>query len=142
MLWRTGAVLGLILGAAVLAYQIGSRLSDQAIMTLLGVLCGVAASIPVSIGLLLALTRKRHYNYGDGADDVYQDPAPAAYPVYRPTPPTPPQPPQIIVVAPPQGQLPPNYNPYSNYLLPPPAATGSTPMQERSFRIVGEDEGD
>lgn len=56
MLIRILVVLGLVLAAAALAIQIGSRLSDQAIMTLLGVFCGVAASIPVSIGLLLALT--------------------------------------------------------------------------------------
>lgn len=49
----------LIAGAGVLAFQIGSRLSDEAVMVIVGVMCGIVASIPLSIGLLVLLTRER-----------------------------------------------------------------------------------
>ncbi len=145
MLLRIGLVIGFIVGVGVLAYQVGSRLSDEAIMTLVGVLCGILASIPVSIGLLIALTRERSPVYDDDPAETYFEPAPHAYPVDRPpqppAPPPLPQTPQIIVVAPPQPQLPPNLAGFPNYLLPPTAAL-PTPMQERNFKIVGEDEGE
>ena len=35
------------------------RASDEVVMTLVGVMCGVIASIPVSIGLLVLITRDR-----------------------------------------------------------------------------------
>lgn len=62
MIWRTGIVLAFILAAGVLAYQLGSRVSDEAILTIVGVLCGIMASIPVSIFLLVALTREHPFN--------------------------------------------------------------------------------
>lgn len=146
MLWRTGILLAFIVGAGVLAYEIGSRLSDEAIMTIVGVFCGIVASIPVSIGLLIALTRERSAYVRDEYIDAEPEPAPAPYNVYRPDAPsrTPqpqlPQPPQIIVVAPPQQQLPQNFSPYGNYLAPPTLPALPAPMQERTFKIVGEDE--
>lgn len=143
MLWRTGIVLAFIVGMAVLAYQVGSRLSDDAIMTIVGVSCGILASIPVSIGLLIALTRERA-TYA--AEEYGQaEPAPAPYNTYRPAMPAQPQmqQPQIIVVSPPQQQFPPNFSPYGNYLQPPAANNAlPAPMQERNFKIVGEDEGE
>jgi len=139
MLFRGGVILAFILGTAILAYQIGSRLTDEAVMTLVGVLCGIVATIPISIGLAIALTRQRARDDSDDYLEPYpEDPAPASYPIYRPPMPTAPQqPPQIIVVAPPQPPFPPNYMPYSNYLLP---AHSSAPMEERNFKIVGEDD--
>jgi hypothetical protein len=147
MRWRTGIGLAFIVAAAVLAYQIGARLSDEAVLTIVGVMCGILASIPISIGLLVALTRERT-PYGTEEYDPLDEPAPAGYEVYRPAPPPSPlhaqlpeRPPQIIVVAPPQA--PSNALPYPNYLLPAQAAPPyAAPMQERNFKIVGEDEGD
>lgn len=129
-----------------MAYQIGSRLSDEAIMTIVGVACGIGASIPVSIGLLIALTRERT-TYGS-EEYIEPQPDPEPYNVYRrpaaPPPQLPPQqPPQIIVVAPPQQQLPPHLSPYPNYLQPPQLGNAlPAPMQERNFKIVGEDDGE
>lgn len=145
-MWRTGFILAVIIAAAVMAYQIGSRLSDDAIMTIVGVSCGIAASIPVSVGLLIALTRERNV-YADYDYDE-PEPAPTPYNVYRPS--MPPQSqlnahpqqsqqPQIIVVAPPQQPLPQNYAPYSSYLQSPGQAALLAPMQERTFKIVGDD---
>ncbi len=142
MTWRNGFVLAVIAAAAVMAYQIGSRLSDEAIMTIVGVTCGIVASIPVSIGLLIALTRERTTYVAE--EYIEPEPAPSPYNVYRPS--QPPQPqmqqPQIIVVAPPQQQLPPNFSPYGNYLPSPQMNELPAPMQERNFKIVGEDEGE
>lgn len=147
MSWRIGIVLALILGAGVMAYEIGSRLSDEAIMMIAGVSCGIVASIPVSLGLLIALTRDRTSYAADDTADL--EPEPAPYTIYRPAAPQPPQvpqfpqqQPQIIVVAPPQSQLPPNFAPYGNYLSPPQLNALPAPMQERTFKIVGEDDED
>ncbi len=147
MMWRIGIVLAFIVAAAVMAYQIGSRLSDEAIMTIVGVVCGITASIPVSIGLLIALTRERSTYVAE--EYTEPEPAPAPYHIYRPSPPPLPQMqqqasqmPQIIVVAPPQQQLPQNFSPYGNYLPSPQMNALPAPMQERNFKIVGEDEGE
>ncbi len=150
-MWRTGVILALIAGAGVLAYQVGARLSDEAIMTLVGVMCGILASIPISIGMLIALTRERTaYVQAEPEEDVRPEPAPVSYPMYRPSPPPAPQlppaqtQPQIIVVAPPQTQLPQNFLPYGNYFAPqsPPALPPPAPMHERTFKIVGEQDDD
>lgn len=154
MLWRVGILMAFIVGTGVLAYQIGARLSDEAIMTIVGVSCGIIASIPVSIGLLIALTRERSTCATEEYIEIEPEPAPASYSVYRPShAPAAPQPqlpqasptqasqmPQIIVVAPPQGQLPPNALPYGNFLAPPTPPALPAPMQERTFKIVGEED--
>lgn len=144
-MWRTGFILAVIIAAAVMAYQIGSRLSDEAIMTIVGVSCGIAASIPVSVGLLIALTRERSPYAVE--EYIEPEPEPAPYNIYRPVMPQQPhmtgqsqvpQQPQIIVVAPPQQPLSQNYAPYGNYLLSPGQPALPAPMQERTFRIVGD----
>ncbi len=152
-MFRIGATFAFIVAAALIAYQIGSRLSDQAIMTIVGVTCGIAASIPVSLGLLIALTRERTAYVIEEYDEPEPVPEPAPYHVYRPTAPQYPQPqqlpaqaqpqqPQIIFVAAPQGQIPQGYAPYGNLLQPPLGSALPAPMQERNFKIVGEDDGE
>lgn len=139
---RTGILLAGIVGAAVLAYQIGARLSDGAIMTLVGVMCGIAATIPISLGLLVALTRERtRYAESDGVDAepaTWVDPAPTSFnlplPPIVPQPPPPAYPP-IMLVAPPQGTPPPNYYPYYS-----PPGNVPPPPFERDFKIVGDEE--
>lgn len=81
MVWRTGTILACIVAAGVLAYQIGARLSDEAIMTIAGVICGIFASIPVSIGLLIALTRGRS---NSDYVDCESEPRPGVIVVERP----------------------------------------------------------
>lgn len=156
MMWRTGILLAFIVGAGVLAYQIGSRLSDEAIMTIAGVSCGILASVPVSLGLLIALTRERAAQPQYEVVESEVEPEPFTYEVYRPAPVAPPPPqlpqvsqtqaaamPQIIVVAPPQNGMAQNAFPYGNYFPPPPAVPAlPAPMQERTFKIVGEEDGD
>jgi hypothetical protein len=152
MRWRTGILLTCIVGAGVLAYQIGARLSDEAIMTIAGVSCGILASIPVSIGLLIALTRERAAYLSNDDVESELEPAPAPYNVYRAPNPQPQFPhasptqaaqmPQIIVVAPPQQQLPSHLLPYGNDSTPQAVPALSAPMQERTFKIVGEEDSD
>lgn len=142
MTLRTGIGLAAILGAAVLAYQIGARLSDEALITIAGVLCGIVASIPVSLGLVIALTREREHRAAEyqveREPSVWVDPDPTMYPPPpRPSFPLSPLPgyPPIYLVAPPQATLPANYLPYppaSNPVPPPPI--------ERDFKIVGDEE--
>ena len=52
---RHWAPLSAIIFAAVLAYVVGLRLSESAMAVVIGVMFGVAASIPTSIILILAL---------------------------------------------------------------------------------------
>lgn len=145
MLGRIGILATAIVGAGILAYQIGARLSDEALMTIAGVACGIIASIPVSIGLALALTRERaRYPTAEYIEPEFELEPATPYAVRRAPSPqfTPPQftPPQIIVVAPPQGAQ--TLAPYNNYFPPltPPAL--SAPMRERTFKIVGEEDED
>ena len=49
---------GILLVAAAV-YVFGRILPDETIMTLVGVMCGIIASIPLSVLLLVALTRDR-----------------------------------------------------------------------------------
>ena len=95
---------GLVLATVV--YQILARVPSDALNVALGVMCGIAASIPVSLGLLIALTRQREHA---NVTEVYDpEPEPARF-VEQPMPLRIPQPsapqPQIIVIAPPQGQF-------------------------------------
>lgn len=132
---KTGILLALILAATVLTYQVTAHLSDQAIETIVGVSCGILASIPVSLGLLVALMRRRSQDdYEDIADSPLSryDEAPYAQPQVRPPYP------QVIIVAPPQTPMP---GAYPNYSPPYAAARDLLPAPEmREFRIVGEDD--
>ncbi len=132
MLGKTGLFIALIIGLVALVYTITSRLSAEALNVIVGALCGIAASVPVSLGLLIALTRRRD-------EPVEEEQAASGYPEridpYPPRPPQSPYPP-VIVVAPPQGQLP---SPYGGYL---PPGNMHEPTVTRDFRIIGEDEDD
>ncbi len=128
---RTGFILALILCAAAFLYSIGSRLTDQAVNMIVGVLCGIAASIPVSVGLLVALTRRRA---ADEEDQEVIETYPAHYPNVSPRPAQPAYPP-VIVVAPPQSPFPNSYSP-----MLPPGYNMNEPPISRDFRIIGEDD--
>lgn len=96
---------GLVLAAVV--YQILERVPSDALNVALGVMCGIGASIPISFGLLVALTRQRHKSE---VTVEWREPEPEPARVVRQSSPhqVPQQPspqPQIIVIAPPQGQF-------------------------------------
>ena len=111
---RLAVFLLLLVFSVTLAVVIGLRLSDQAMAVIVGVIAGVAASIPTSLIVVWLATR-----------DL---PARLA----RPDRPTAPDPePRVIVVAPP---YPPAAAP-----LPGPAAP-ARPDRRRTFTVIGGDE--
>ncbi len=137
MTWKTGTLLALVAFAMTLAYHIVTRLSTEAMNVAVGVLCGMFASLPVSFGLLVALTRKRDQT---GEEEPRSEAQPAvAQSISRP------QTPQIIVVAPPQMQ------PYAQgqapYIFPNAGAPNQnywSPQHEeivegRDWKIIGDD---
>jgi len=108
-----------ILFIVILAIVVGQRLSTEAMAVVVGVVCGVATSVPVSLGLLLVL----------GKLPGLQSNAPPAEPArQRDMPP-------VIVVTP--GAAQPAW-PGLNYAAPPAWPLGQ-PLRERNFRIIGED---
>lgn len=107
--------------AVTVAVLVGNRLSDQALAVLAGSVCGVGAAIPTSL-IILAVSRWR-----DRPRDTphpFSPVNPLNYP-YQQHPGYPP----VIVVAPPQGQLPQwGGSPYPTPFGPP---------VEREFTVVG-----
>ncbi len=136
---KTGTVLVLMAFAVALAYSAGTRMSTEAINVAVGVLCGIVASVPVSLGLLIALTRER--SRADEEDEREELHPATRYDAPRP------QTPQIIVVAPPQSQYPTGQStygypytgnvPYTNY----PPSYNEDVIEGRDWRIIGDDEG-
>ncbi|MBI4675594.1 MAG: hypothetical protein HY741_28450 [Chloroflexi bacterium] len=146
---KTGTmiVLGLVLAAV--AYQIVERVPAETLSVMLGVACGIGASIPVSVGLLIALLRQRQ------PVETYQEletPEPEPARVEHQTPPQrisapQPQQPQIIVLAP-QGQFAPGQFAQNGYGAPalqwlqqayamPPEPEQT--IDARDWRIIGEE---
>lgn len=109
--------------AVALAAFIGNRLSNDALAVIVGATCGISASIPVTIGLVIAASRNwgreeplREIGYDYGANR------------YAPQPP-------MVIFAPPQPQLPYGY-PQNQYVAPMNAPALGAP---REFKIIGEE---
>jgi hypothetical protein len=122
---RNGLILAGLAFAVALAIIIGNRLSDEAIAVVVGAICGISASIPVSLALVIAASK--NWGRDEGPREIGYD-----YGAHRYTP----QPPQILVVSPP----PPAPSPYgfapSPYYLPPGAPDIGAP---REFKIIGDE---
>lgn len=144
---RTATLLTLGLIAATAVYQVLERVPADALTLALGVACGVGASIPVSIGLVLAISRQRRAAYETEEDAEDEEPlVPPSLPIPHRVP-APQAQPQIIVIAPPQGQFPqgqfPQGFPYAGAhmmwgaggLAP----DGSQTVDARDWRIIGDD---
>ncbi len=133
---RMSGVLVFMGFAVTLAYFLGTRLSPEALSVAIGVLFGMAASVPVSLGLLIALTRQRERS---DDDRPRMDEHPVPYGSPRP------QAPQIIVVAPPQAQYGAGQMPYGYPTANPNMYPGFPPEQYqevvdgRDWRIIGDD---
>jgi hypothetical protein len=114
-----------------LGVVVGTRMSSDAIAVLVGVIAGVAASIPCAL-LLMAVTRRQEPEQETSYDGArYDDPR------YRQVPP-------VIVVTPgaaPQQQLP--YGSSYGYAGPyagEPLGAGIHMGQRRQFRVMGYDQ--
>lgn len=101
-----------------LAVMIGQRLSGQAMAVIVGVVAGVAASIPTSLIVVWLATRS-----------AIPPPREGAYHREAETP-------RIVLVQPPAGPPAASYDP--GYSIPPP--TPSPAPSRRSFNIIGGDD--
>lgn len=122
---RNGMILAGIAFAVTLAVIVGNKLSSEALAVAVGALCGIAASIPVSIGLVIAASRNWGHN-DEGYREVSYDYASHRYA---------PQPPQMILLAPQQSQAPYGHS-QGQFYLPANAPAVGAP---REFKIVGEE---
>ena len=125
---RNGIILAGIAFAVALAVIVGNRLSSEAMAVVVGAVCGISASIPVSLALVIAASKNwgreetppRDAPYGAGYD----------YGAHRYAPP------QILVVsAPPQAPSPYGF-PQNQFYLPPGAPDIGAP---RDFKIIGDE---
>jgi hypothetical protein len=62
---QTGAICGLVF-AVTLAVFVGKQMSSEALAVIIGVVCGVAAGIPTSLLLLVAVTRRDRPRSAEG----------------------------------------------------------------------------
>jgi hypothetical protein len=118
---RKGMVLVSLGFAVTLAVVVGKRMSTEAMAVVVGVICGVAAGIPMSLLIMLIVNRSRQQPCPDEWAGAQVGNRPGTYP------------PVVVIqggTAAPSGLLSPYY--------PIPAPT-QQPVQ-RQFRIVGEDE--
>ena len=123
---RLGIVTSGIVFAVALAVIVGNRLSNDSLAILAGVVCGLSASIPIIVGLVIA-TSNQWGRRDDAPRQVEYDYASQRYA---------PQPP-VYIVAPPQTQMPGPYMfPQNQYMTPSDAPMLGAP---RDFKIVGDE---
>lgn len=108
-----------------LAAIVGSRLSNEALAVIVGALCGISASIPITLGLVIAISQ--NWGRSEPPREIGYD-----YGAHRFAP----QPP-VIVVAPPQMPMQAPYGTAPNsYYLP---TSTSHPISPREFKIIGDE---
>jgi hypothetical protein len=128
--WRGGLYVCLLAFVVTLALIIGWRLTDQAMAVIIGVVAGVAASVPTSLAVVtIALHNRPPLSAGRTAG--------AAQPS---------TPPQVIVVqaAPPAPASFPAQRSLTvlpAYAEPEPTALNGQPMGSRQFTIMGDESG-
>ena len=123
---RNGIILAGIAFAVALAVIVGNRLSDEAMAVVVGAVCGISASIPVSVALVIAASR--NWGRAQGPREVEYD-----YGSHRYAP----QQPQILVVsAPPQPPQPYGYQPNLYY---PTQLIDDAANSPRPFKIIGDE---
>jgi hypothetical protein len=126
--WRALLYLCLLAFVVTLAVIIGWRLSDQAMSVIIGVVAGVAVSVPTSLVVVSVALRRRS----------------ALGPIITGTA-TPPAPPQVIVVhatppAPPASPEQRSLTVLPAYAAPQPTALNGLQLEPRQFTIMGEED--
>jgi hypothetical protein len=116
-------IIGIVF-AATLAYVVGNRLSSEAMAVVVGALCGISASVPVSVALYIAASKNWGRETVVEARAEEMDRGPRSYPASPP----------FVVISPP-AQVPYPY-PGSQMYLPPQAPAQGAP---REFKIIGEE---
>ncbi len=127
---RNTLVLAAIAFAVTFAVMIANRLSQEAMAVVVGALCGISASIPVTLGLFIAATRDRSPRVREEDANLNT----TGFPTY-PSRPYAAQPP-VFVIAPPQQQASPYSLNQGQFYLPPAAPPPGAP---RDFKIIGEE---
>jgi hypothetical protein len=119
---RTFAIIGAAFAVA-LAVVIGNRMSADAMAVVVGVVCGMLASVPTSLLLIWALGR-RGYGAGTGAEAQARNSTGTHYP-------------PVVVVNPGPGHAMPAYRP-----PPVPSLDRNLPAPSgpRTFKVVGDEE--
>lgn len=112
-----------------LAYSFGSRLANEATVAVAGALCGITASIPVSLALFIAASRNWGQIQASREEPMQRAPRTPAPRERRAQPP-------VVVISPPQvSPTTLSFQPNPSYLQPNTLALG-TP---REFKVVGDD---
>ncbi|MBI5304930.1 MAG: hypothetical protein HY868_22545 [Chloroflexi bacterium] len=116
---RNAGLLVALVFAVTLAIIVGNRLSNEAMAVLVGALCGISATLPVSLALMVAINK--NWGRGESRREEYES---------RPM-----QPP-VYIIAPPQAAPWQSGFPMDQTFLPPNAPTLGAP---REFKIVGDE---
>lgn len=125
---KNGLILIGIIFAVACATIAGSRLSNEAMAVVVGAVCGISASIPMSLGLAIAASR--NWGHNDAPREIEYDYSSHRYAAQ-------PQQPPVVVISPPQQNA--AMYPYANspYYFPP--MTNDVAIRPREFKIVGEE---
>ena len=110
--------------AVALAAVVGNRLSNDALAVVVGATCGISASIPVTIGLVIAASR--NWGRDESVREIGYDYGAQRYA---------PQPPMVIFAPTQPAQLPYGF-PQNQYVAPMNAPALGAP---RDFKIIGEE---
>jgi hypothetical protein len=130
---KNGIILIGIIFAVALAVVIGSRLSNEAMAVVVGAVCGISASIPMSLGLAIAASR----NWGRE-----QEPREITYDYESRRYAAQPQQPPVVFISPPQhAEHAGMYYPYLNspreaYFSPMP---NDVTIRPREFKVIGDE---
>jgi len=122
---KNGIILIGIIFAIALAVVVGSRLSNEAMAVVVGAVCGISASIPMSLGIAIAASR--NWGHTNAPREIEYDYSSQRFA---------PQPPVYIVAPSPQQPMPYGYAPNQQYITPPNIPALGAP---REFKIVGEE---
>ncbi len=121
---RNGILFIGIAFAVALAVIIGNRLSAEAMAVVVGAVCGISATIPVSLGLVIAASH--HWGAREAPREIEYDYGTQRYAAQQP----------MIIFAPPQAPAAPyGVAPQQYYLLP----SSDNLAASREFKIVGEE---
>jgi hypothetical protein len=121
---RNGIILIGVVFAVALAAVVGSRLSNDALAVVVGAVCGMSASIPLMVGLVIAASR--NWGQAESVREIGYD-----YGNNRFVP----QPPMVIFAPPQAAQFPYGF-PQNPYVTPMSAPALGAP---REFKIIGEE---
>lgn len=130
---KNGIILIGIIFAVALAVVVGNRLSNEAMAVVVGAVCGISASIPMSLGLAIAASRNWGQSPNNPPQEIEYDYSARRYAAQ-------PQQPPVVVISPPQQ----NAGMYYPYLNSPreayfPPMPNDVAIRPREFKIIGEE---